>query len=84
MVETLDYIDVRERPSITKLSPDEDTHVVRTGDKGVSSCGVRGVSAVDGGLGYPLHACHSLEVTERVTHDGLRRVAYRAVYHYKR
>lgn len=84
MVETLDCIDVGERPSITELSPDEDTHVVRTSDKGVCSCGVRGVSAVDRGLAHPLHACHSLEVTKGVTHDGLRGVTYRAVYHYKR
>jgi hypothetical protein len=70
-------------PPIAEVSPNKKTHVIGTSDESFSLMLFWEVFPVDWGFGDPLHACHALEVTERVTHYGLRGAANWSVNHHK-
>ena len=50
------------------MAPHKDTHIIRASNEGVSVVVVRSVLLVNRRLSYPLHACHSLEMSKLVTH----------------
>ena len=84
VIEALYNVDVWELPPIAEVSPNKQTHVISTSDESLSLMLLWKVLPVDRRFGDPLHAGHSLEVSERVAHYGLRRTAHWPVDHHKR
>ena len=83
VIETLNNVDIWKLPPIAEVPPNKKTHVICTCDKRLSLMVFCKVFPVDWGFSDPLHAGHTLEVTERVAHNGLRWTANWPVYHHK-